>query len=219
MNKKNRIADSEKSLNKILTTDYETLRLNEIEKAKNSPDDNFKSWRISNAETPAIKRKHHDLKKHFSYHAGHCCECHKELTSIIYPCDYAIKHDRGAGKRDIFGRLMDRYYYEQVRQYACIEHEKKLKEKQYQLLNCVVCHTLFYSYSQSNKIAKIFKNNQYGICSSACRSYFDYHYKNLLKQQTALCKHCNAEFTPKRKDAAFCSGKCRTAHHRLVTAV
>jgi hypothetical protein len=33
-----------------------------------------------------------------------------------------------------------------------------------------------------------------------------------------VCAHCRNPFTAKRSDARFCSGRCRTAAHRAVTA-
>ena len=38
------------------------------------------------------------------------------------------------------------------------------------------------------------------------------------RDHTQACSHCSAEFTTKRSDARYCSGKCRTAANRLRTA-
>lgn len=35
-----------------------------------------------------------------------------------------------------------------------------------------------------------------------------------VEHEPRTCDQCDSEFIPRRKDALFCSGKCRTAHHR-----
>ncbi len=37
-----------------------------------------------------------------------------------------------------------------------------------------------------------------------------------FRSDTYICKHCKENFESTRRDAAFCSSKCRTAHHRLM---
>lgn len=37
------------------------------------------------------------------------------------------------------------------------------------------------------------------------------------KRQPLPCGHCGKPFTPKRSDARYCSGRCRTAAHRCRT--
>lgn len=212
---KDRLADSAKSLEKILSTDYEKLRLEQITEAENSPDNGFKKYRLENAKTPASEKKQHALKKHFSYYAGHCCECYKPLEKHIFPHDVNEKHDRGEEKKIGFsGDVLPRYYWRLVRMVACEEHQKRLKDKEYKVFSCLNCRAVFTSYSEFKVFKKVDpKYSDIGYCSLACRSFYNYQLRK-AKKNTIPCQCCKTEFIPKRKDAVFCSGKCRTASHR-----
>lgn len=48
------------------------------------------------------------------------------------------------------------------------------------------------------------------VCSNRCRVKYN-RGSNLPDRN---CQHCGKPFTPKRKDAKFCSVKCRVANHR-----
>lgn len=60
-------------------------------------------------------------------------------------------------------------------------------------------------------------------CSTKCRDDATRRMaaENALRRRSAgratkhTCKHCAAIFAPRRSDAAFCSGRCRVAFHRL----
>lgn len=190
---RDRVAIAAKQLQKIYETDYESERQKDIERASTVSGE----WResmIAFAHRSAEERKEGDLKTHFSYHAGHCAECEKPLEYFIYPLDRRIKVDRG--------RWGFEWKTENV--YACEAHTQQLKGQTYKISECPVCHTPFKSASESR------------FCSTACRSFHDYHERNPKKYKPKRCAQCDQAFLSARSDSLYCCGTCRVAHHRAT---
>ena len=187
---RDRVAISAENLAKINKTNYKLVRKNSIESFKKRTD--LPAWIYASFKKSAYEsaedRKAYRIKKHFSYHAGHCVECEAPLIDFVYPLDTEVKNKRGL--------FITKFY-------ACKTHSQKIPNKIYTVKRCCVCGVYFSSMGISN------------YCSNACRSYDGYQ-KRKPEAHAKKCVVCDAEFIPKRVDAVYCGGKCRTANHRAV---
>jgi hypothetical protein len=77
------------------------------------------------------------------------------------------------------------------------------------LKRCLVCGSEFYG------LGRVLTCTE--VCAAARRRSTHVHSKAprlRIEHEPRPCHHCGHEFTPTRADARFCSGRCRTAHHR-----
>lgn len=196
---RDRVAISARLLAEINNADYEAIRqkdINSLNERIESITPEYRAFAISRANTSASDRKIEDIKKHYSYHAGHCAECENPLITAVYALDKNVSRDCGK-----FGIRWDI-----VKLPACVTHSQWLKNKTYSMKLCRVCNVLFETYGTSD------------YCSTACRNYANYQMNKKIVQPKK-CVACDAEFIPKRTDAVYCGGKCRTANHRAVKIV
>jgi hypothetical protein len=82
----------------------------------------------------------------------------------------------------------------------------------FSMRRCLACGEDFMSTSHGHHAVTCTE-----ACARARRKQTHVHSKQPrphVTHEPRACDHCGEEFTPARADARYCSGKCRTAHHR-----
>jgi hypothetical protein len=82
---------------------------------------------------------------------------------------------------------------------------------------CQVCGESFFGYGRTQTCsARCYRarRKQTHVYSKQPRKKYP---REPVDHDWRPCEHCGYEFEPARKDARFCSGRCRVAHHRAQT--